>query len=152
MKKRLIFFLEVLFATLLLDQVTKYWITQSAENGRLPIEIIPNLAHIILFKNTGIAFSIPIPSTIIIPLVLVLIIIGTYYLYKELDLRKPLAVAALGLVLGGAIGNVIDRLRFDYVIDFISIWKFPVFNIADIAITAGIGMLVLWYGVLERKK
>ncbi len=146
MKKRLIFFLEIVVLILALDQGTKLLMLQGSGG-----DIVPGMVRFTLFKNAGIAFSIPLPSWIIVPLVVILIIIGAKYLHRELNLKKPLALAALGLILGGALGNLIDRIRFGYVVDFISIWKFPVFNVADAAITIGIGILILWYGVLEKK-
>lgn len=146
MKKRLIFFLEIVALILALDQGTKLLMLQGSGG-----DIVPGLLRFTLFKNAGVAFSIPLPSWIIVPLVVMLIIIGAKYLHRELNLKKPLALAALGLILGGALGNLIDRVRFGYVVDFISIWKFPVFNVADAAITIGIGILMLWYGVLEKK-
>ncbi len=79
-----------------------------------------------------------------------MIVVGGWYLHRELDLRKKLAITALALIVGGALGNVLDRLRLGYVVDFISLWKFPVFNVADIAITGGIGVLIVWYNALEK--
>ncbi|MFA7277809.1 MAG: signal peptidase II [Candidatus Gracilibacteria bacterium] len=146
--KRLIWFTEIASVTTIIDQLVKSTITSST---KLPIEIIPGYVQMMLFKNEGIAFSIPLPTIVIVPLVLLLILFGAFYLKKELDLTKPLALTAIGLIIGGTAGNLIDRFRFGYVIDFISIWKFPVFNIADAAITIGIGILILWYGVLEKR-
>lgn len=146
--KRLIWFTEIASVTTIIDQLVKSTITSST---KLPIEIIPGYVQMMLFKNEGIAFSIPLPTIVIVPLVLLLILFGAFYLKKELDLTKPLALTAIGLIIGGTVGNLIDRFRFGYVIDFISIWKFPVFNIADAAITIGIGILILWYGVLEKR-
>ncbi len=147
--KRLIWFIEITLTTIVIDQLIKFAITSST---KLPIEIIPGYVQMMLFKNEGIAFSIPLPTIVIVPLVLLLILFGALYLKKELDLTKPLALTAVSLIIGGAIGNLIDRLRLGYVIDFISIWKFPVFNVADTAITIGIGILILWYAAFEKVK
>ena len=71
----------------------------------------------------------------------------TVWLYKLPSRGQSLLAAALSLVMGGAIGNVIDRARFGYVIDFIRVhyeqWYFPAFNVADSAITVGAGLLIL---------
>lgn len=147
--KRLLWFIEIALTTIAIDQLIKSVITGST---KLPIEIIPGYVQMILFKNEGIAFSIPLPTIVIVPLILLLIFFGAWYLKKELDLTKPLALTAVSLIIGGAIGNLIDRLRLGYVIDFISVWKFPVFNIADAAITIGIGILILWYAAFEKAK
>ncbi len=150
LRNQLLLFTEIAVGTFALDQLVKWWI-MSVEK-KLPFVLIPEIFQIEFFKNTGIAFSIPLPSISIIPLILILLVCGAWYLNRELDLRKPLAVTALGLIVGGTLGNLFDRVRLDYVVDFISVWKFPVFNIADAAITIGIGILILWYGVLEKSE
>lgn len=150
MKKRLNLFVIgafIAFATLALDQFTKNWIMHQ--------QVQPPASVLHIFKNTGIALSIPLPTIIIIPLILILIIAAAYYLHREhkhqkINLHHPVIIVALALISGGALGNIIDRLRFGYVVDFIAIWKFPVFNLADAAITCGIAMLAVWYGVLEK--
>ncbi len=149
MHKRFQLFLLIIFATLATDQLTKLWII---EHPNLPIVMIRDIFQIIFFRNNGIAFSIPLPELIIAPLVVLIILIGGWYLHRELDLRRPLAWVAIALILGGTIGNLLDRFRLGYVVDFIAVWKFPVFNVADIAITGGMLMLVLWYGALEKRK
>ncbi len=79
----------------------------------------------------------------------------TVWLYKLPARGQSLLAAALSLVMGGAIGNVIDRVRFGYVVDFIRVhyeqWYFPAFNIADSAITIGAGLLIL-DSVLHAKR
>jgi len=71
----------------------------------------------------------------------------TAWLYKLPSRGQSMLAAALSLVMGGAIGNVIDRARFGYVVDFIRVhyeqWYFPAFNVADSAITVGAGLLIL---------
>ena len=71
----------------------------------------------------------------------------TAWLYKLPSRGQSMLAAALSLVMGGAIGNVIDRVRFGYVVDFIRVhyeqWYFPAFNVADSAITVGAGLLIL---------
>lgn len=150
LRDRLLLFTEIAIGTFALDQITKMLVLSAEKN--LPWELIPHMLQIEIFKNTGIAFSIPLPSISIVPLILVLMVGGAFFLHRELDLRKPLAVVALGLIVGGTLGNLFDRIRLGYVVDFISVWKFPVFNVADAAITGGIGILILWYGVLEKKE
>ena len=138
----------LLICTLILDQWTKYLVSIASD---LPYTLIPNFARITLHRNSGIAFSIPLPQPIIYVLIVVLIFFGGRYLLKEIDLSKPLTMIVLAFIFGGTLGNLIDRIRLGYVIDFISIWKFAVFNVADIAITCGIGILILWYSKLKNK-
>jgi signal peptidase II len=90
-------------------------------------------------------------------LVTVLAIIFIVHLYRSLEKDQRAMRLALPLVLGGAIGNLVDRLRLGYVVDFIVMhWKdryyWPTYNIADVAITVGIGLMVLEFIVGGRKK
>jgi signal peptidase II len=90
-------------------------------------------------------------------LVTVLAIIFIVHLYRSLEKDQRAMRLALPLVLGGAIGNLVDRLRLGYVVDFIVMhWKdkyyWPTYNVADIAITVGIGLMVLEFIVGGRKK
>lgn len=153
--KNQILFTLLFSSILMLDQWTKLLV---ATSHSLPLTLISNFAgispfvRIILHENTGIAFSIPLPQTVIFLLILLLIFFGGRYLLKELDLTKPLSVFTLTLIIGGTLGNLLDRFRFGYVIDFISVWKFPVFNVADAAITIGIITLTLFYGKIKIEK
>lgn len=89
-------------------------------------------------ENTGIAFSIPVPYIALIIFNVILIGAVIFLAIKELDLNKSIGKIAIALILGGGFGNLIDRLVNGYVIDFISIWKYPSFNLADAYITIGL--------------
>lgn len=140
-------FTTIFIGMLALDQLTKVWVTSSSQ---LPIHIIGNFFRIVRSENTGIAFSIPIPQVILIPLIILIIIFGLNALRKEMNLSHPITIASLAIVLAGAIGNLIDRLRLGYVVDFIAIGKFPVFNVADAGITVGIMILMMCYSRLKN--
>lgn len=139
------YFTFVMTTILTFDQISKTLIVSSADLPKIIIENFFDISpfmRIILHYNSGIAFSIPLPQAIIIPLILLIIVIGLHALSREIHLDHPLTLTTLALIFGGTLGNLIDRIRLGHVIDFISIWKFPVFNIADIAITCGIAMLI----------
>jgi len=140
-------FTTIFIGMLALDQLTKVWVTRSFQ---LPIHIIGNLFRIVRSENTGIAFSIPIPQIILIPLIVFIIIFGLNSLRKEIQFRHPIALTSLAMILAGAIGNLIDRLRLGYVIDFIAVGRFPVFNVADAGITVGIVVLMMCYSRLKN--
>jgi signal peptidase II len=147
-KKHYLAFTVIFIGTLALDQLTKVWVTNASN---LPIKIIGNFFQIIRSENTGIAFSIPIPQIILIPLIIFIIIFGLNALRKEIQFEHPIALTSIAIILAGAIGNLLDRLRFGHVIDFIAVGKFPIFNIADVAISCGIATLLLAYqNVLKR--
>lgn len=96
-----------------------------------------------LTANPGIAFGIPMPNIAVVVATLILIPIIIIVAIKELSIQKTITQFALALILGGALGNLIDRLTHGYVIDFISIWEWPSFNLADAFITAGIFLLIM---------
>lgn len=147
------YFTFVMTTVLAMDQISKTLISSSTNLPKTIIENflgIPSFARIILHYNSGIAFSIPLPQVVIIPLILIIIVIGLRTLAREIHLDHILSRTCLALILGGTLGNLIDRLRLGSVVDFIAIWKFPVFNIADIAITCGIAILVLGYSMVKK--
>jgi len=138
-------------AIVLLDQVTKHLVDSLMElhDSRSVVEGLLSLSYV---QNRGAAFGflshsdLPYQPTLFIAVSIVaLIAISAYAL--RLPLSHRLAQTALALVLGGAVGNLIDRVRLGYVIDFVDVyWKshhWPAFNVADSAISVGICLLVL---------
>lgn len=128
-----------------LDQLTK-WLAVMRLADSAPFEIIPRLLQLTYRTNTGAAWSMfsdhPTKLALFSSLVAVGLIVWTFMLRPEEVALRP----ALGLVVGGAVGNLIDRFRLGHVIDFIDAhWEeayhFPTFNIADSAICVGIGVL-----------
>ncbi len=130
-----------------LDQLTKYWAERTLEVGH-PQPVIGELLEWRLSYNTGSAFSLIQGFT---PLLAILAAVVAVVLVRVvLRARDVVLVLALSLVLGGAIGNLIDRVtRGDGfldggVVDFIGVGRFPTFNIADSAITIGAFVLIIW--------
>ena len=142
----------------ILDQITKQLATQFLEYGR-PVPIIP-FFNLTLVHNTGAAFSFLSNAggwqrwffAILAAAVSVFIVVWILRLPRG-SLWLPLA---LSLLLGGALGNLVDRLVLGYVVDFIDVyyqhWHWPAFNIADSAITVGAVMLVLDALFLGKKR
>lgn len=111
------------------------------------ITIIPNFFYLTYTHNYGGAWSIFDNSTLFITIVSFLIIIGIiYYLFKN-KVTKKIEIVGYSLLLGGAIGNLIDRIVYGYVIDFLDFYifkyDFPIFNVADIGIVVGIILLLV---------
>lgn len=130
------------------DQATKWLALEHLQGGKVAVAPFLNFA---LAYNTGAAFSFLSEAGgwqnfFFIGVATVVSAIIFFMLRRLKDTEKQVAVA-LALVLGGAVGNVIDRIRFGYVVDFIDayyrIWHWPTFNIADSAITLGAILLVL---------
>lgn len=119
-----------------IDRAAKYLILDKLSQGQ-SIEIIPKIFHLTLVLNTGAAFGIFKNGRVFFTAssLLVIALIVFYALYcRRLGLFLSIA---MGLILGGAIGNLIDRLVFGHVIDFLDFRIWPVFNIADSSITIG---------------
>lgn len=127
---------------IVIDRIAKFLIFNNLFEGQ-SVEVIPKIFHITLVLNTGTVFGLfkdrnqffIVASFIVIALIVIYVWFG-----KNRDL---VILSALGLILGGAIGNLIDRLVFGYIIDFLDFRIWPVFNIADSSITVGAGTLIL---------
>ena len=129
----------------IIDQITKQLVKNSIKQ---PIDIIKRILSITYTQNTGAGFSILQGFNIAIIMFTVAIILGLFYYYKKIPDNK-LVWVSIALMLGGAIGNLIDRLLYGYVIDFIDFKVGLVFNFADFAITIGAIILMLY---LVKKK
>ena len=137
---------------LILDQLSKFFLSQALFLGQ-SIPLIKNILHLTLVYNTGAAFGI-FKNQGLFFIIISLAIIGfiIFYWRKNLSGLRQNKCLNLGLVfiLAGAVGNLIDRVRFGYVIDFLDFRIWPVFNLADSAITIGAG-LVIWQLVIKKK-
>src|SRR3989338_1808323 len=129
----------------ILDQLTKYIIKH---NFRLneSIPIIKNILHLTYITNTGSAFGLFKGLNWFFVLFSVIVIIAIFYYLKKIVKSKKLLQFAVGLLLGGTIGNLIDRIAYGAVVDFIDFRVWPVFNIADSAVTISVILMVvlLW--------
>jgi len=144
-------FYLVVLATVALDQATKAWILGHLRLGQ-SIPILPGCFDLTLILNPGAAFGLMagLPAGIRQPLFVVIAIAaaGLIVFYRHRFLRDhPLASAAMALILGGALGNLVDRLRYGMVVDFLDVYlgpyHWPAFNVADSAISVGVGLMLL---------
>jgi signal peptidase II len=128
-------------ATLLLDQATKA-LASATLSPVVSVTVLGPL-HLTLTRNTGFAFGLlPGTAVFVVKLLVTLGVLWYVTLGKGL-LRHPGYALGLGLVLGGSLGNLVDRFRTGAVIDFIDFRIWPVFNGADIAITVGVGLVMI---------
>jgi signal peptidase II len=128
------------------DQATK-WVVRS-QADELPRRLIAGL-RIDLTYNSGISFSRLAGAGVVVVVLVAAVAAGVAV---ALVLSPPRYRPALGVILGGAVGNLIDRLRFDgSVVDFISFYGWPSFNVADAAIVVGTGLLALQVVVGRRE-
>ena len=133
-----------------LDRFTKTAVINSIFLGT-SVKIIPNIFHLTLVLNRGTAFGLFKGQRIFfISLSVAAIAAIVIYLLRHRDMNRARSLA-LGLVLGGAAGNLLDRVWFGPVIDFLDFRIWPVFNVADSCITIGITMLV-WQALMKNSK
>lgn len=136
--------LLTLVGTVAADQLTKVWIwnTVGPDGLRRAIDVMPGLDFIFV-RNTGSAFGLFQGQSSILT-VLTFVAIGFLGAFFYRNARQdPIISLAVGLLIGGAIGNLIDRIRLGYVIDWIKVPHWPTFNIADSAITIGVTILIV---------
>lgn len=145
--RALVLLTVVALAVFALDQFAKYLVVSNMDVGQL-IPVLGELFQLYFVKNSGAAFSLASGFTWILSIVAVGVIVVIIVFARRI---KSIAWAIMfGLLLGGALGNVTDRLFREpgfgtgHVIDFLKIWGFPaIFNIADIAIVTGMGLFLL---------
>ena len=142
-------FIVSAIAWLAIDLTSKYYAAKGSFNS---VTFIKQFFYLSAQSNKGIAFGIPLGHSLqLIASVFILgflIYFGFKYLLREkrnLFLNQFL----LGIIVGGAIGNLINRIRLGYVIDFIVLKPFPVFNIADVGIT--IGLIILFFLTFKKE-
>lgn len=147
MKRNVIPLIILTGLLIVFDQLSK-WAAQIYLS--IPLRIIPGFFELTYVKNQGIAFGLKIWPTVLLGLIPIILLVSVYFFYKELNMAQPLSVLILSLILSGGLSNMIDRLRFGWVIDFISIWRYPVFNVADVYVTVGVGLLMVFYKRIQR--
>lgn len=143
----------IIIGTVVLDRIFKFIVSSEMVLGETAA-VINNFFHITYIHNDGAAFGMMagnqvflvwIPAVMMVCCAVVLVVMR-----NKIDRIMSISIA---LVIGGGIGNLIDRLMYGYVIDFIDfkVWN-PIFNIADVAVCTGCGLLVLYFIVTDRRK
>jgi len=124
------------------DQFTKYYIRKTMALGE-SIPMIKGGLHLTYVHNYGAAFSIlQNRQALLISLTATIIIVITAYVIKYGKTLSKSEMTGLALITGGGFGNLIDRIRYGYVVDFLNIHILPVFNVADMAVCAGSALLI----------
>lgn len=146
-------FAVIVMITLVADQFSKYLITSGMYHGE-SLAVFPPVLYITYVLNPGAAFGMLANQTTFFIAVSLLVVLGVLVGYRYLPRERVWTHVALGLVVGGALGNLIDRVRLGLVIDFIDFRVWPVFNLADTAIVTGAALLVLdvWRADQKEKK
>jgi signal peptidase II len=167
MSRRWKIFLIVGVVSLVADQVTKLWARHSlptvpGPGGRtygMPVEVIPNFWDWRLSHNPGSAFGL-FSSTdgarIFLSVIGILAVFAIFWMVKKAREDQTRLSVALGLVVGGAVGNLVDRVGFGVVTDFV-VWKYgstewPTFNVADVTLVVGVALLFIDMSAEARRE
>lgn len=137
-----------------LDQYTKWLVRSNLALGESwsPWEWLAPYARIVYWKNTGVAFGLLQGMNVVFIVLASIVSLGIVYYFPTVSKSDWLIRVALMLELGGAVGNLIDRITIGYVVDFVSLGNFPVFNVADSCITVGVFILLIGVWVQERRE
>lgn len=150
MRKNFVFF-GIAFLVVFLDQLTKYLVS-SALSFSESVSLLGDFLRFTLVRNYGIGFGLlgtPALRWLWI-LITTAIIIGILFYYKDIP-KKYFPCICWALVLGGALGNLIDRVLLGFVVDFIDFGFWPAFNVADSAITVGVILLIIYSWQSKRQ-
>ncbi|MBI4150716.1 signal peptidase II [Candidatus Woesearchaeota archaeon] len=145
MVKRSYLFWLIAVAILALDQVTKFLVLRSFSVGE-NVSFLPFLSFTYV-RNTGAGFGI-LQNNNGLFIVIALIAVGVIFYYLKTVLKEHKMTVCVALILGGAVGNLLDRVLHGFVIDFVDFHFWPAFNVADSALVIGVLGIILW----SRKK
>ena len=135
---------------ILLDHISKFMIEHTMELGA-SIPIIKGVFHLTYILNPGAAFGILENQRLFFILIAVFMVLMVGYLYPRIPQKFKVMRMGVALLLSGAIGNLIDRIKTGLVVDFFDFRIWPIFNIADICIVLGVGMIIYAMLCAEKK-
>lgn len=123
-----------------LDQLTKSWVGSAFGPGqeRRSVAVIGDVLEVRYVENRGAAFGMLRGESLILSLLAISLTVGLLIYFWRLEVAPMATITGVGLIIGGAVGNLADRLRLGFVVDFISVGAWPTFNLADSAITIGV--------------
>jgi len=139
--KKIVLLVSLSFDLFILESLIKYYFL-----NKVPKEgfyLFDKFLQIIYTPNQNIAFSLPLPQILTIVIVIIILIALSYIWWKSFLKQNLWVLTASSLIILGALSNLIDRLLFGYVIDYINIFIWPVFNLADMMIVSGIVIYIL---------
>jgi len=147
----------IAIAIVALDQFSKWLVVNSIRPEETRV-VISGFFSLVNWRNTGAAWGIFRDYNLVLTAISLLTVLGLYLFRHSFQLSRPGPRVALGLIAGGIIGNLIDRIRVGSVIDFLSFYvreyHWPAFNVADSAICVGVGLYILlsWWGASAAQK
>ena len=141
--KYIIIFLTALIVVLI-DQISKYLVRINFELNQ-SIPIINNIFHLTYTTNSGAGFGILQQQKFLLILISIIVIGFIFYYLPRIKEKEKLLQALVGFILGGTIGNLIDRIAYGFVIDFLDFRIWPIFNFADSFVTIGVIGLIIYF-------
>lgn len=137
---------------IVVDQLTKALVRQNLAFGEAwaPIPAIGEFCRFLYWQNRGAAFGTLQNAGPILTIVRIVIVLFIVVFYQKAEIKDTLMKVSLSLMLGGAVGNLVDQFSMGFVTDFIAVGRFPIFNIADSAVTIGVGLMLLDMLIKEK--
>lgn len=146
------YYFLIIIAAVALDQLIKYAVVNSMALYQT-IPVLEDIFHITYIHNTGAAFSMMEGMRVfLILLPLIMIACAVIYMFIKRKAGHPLMMTSVALIAGGGIGNLIDRALLGYVVDYLDFRVFPIFNLADICVCTGCGLLILYVLFIDGKQ
>ena len=148
--------LWIVLVALVADQISKYIVTIKMTEYGPPIEVLGTFFRLTYIHNRGAAFGLNLGSPLIHTVVSIAALALLVYLFRTLPVGARLLRIALAMVLGGALGNIVDRIRLEKgVVDFFDFgigeqWRWPIFNVADSFVTVGVILLAIGYSRQDK--
>lgn len=148
------FYYLLALVLLFLDQLSKWMIVQNMDVGD-SLPVIPGFFYITSLRNTGAAWSMLEGQFVFFFIVTFIVLVVVIYYMQRYGRKQPLLGTSLAFIIGGTLGNFVDRLFRGEVVDFIHVYIFsysyPVFNLADSSLFIGVGLMIL-YLILDWRK
>jgi len=140
------FLISILF---LVDRLTKWLALKIPEGGIFFIS--KKIIGLSLYKNQNIVFNLEIHQTLLYIFIFVILAILIWFLIRNYQNKNIFFIFSISLIIVGALSNLIDRLFFGYVIDFLSFFNYSIFNLSDVYIVVGVGFIFAWEFWSSRK-
>jgi signal peptidase II len=141
-----VLFAGIATTVVVVDQLSKAWITGNLDPAAGPTQVLGDWLRVVHGRNSGILFGM-LPQSAAAFAIVSLVVIGLIVVYHRKAGRGMVTTVALGLLLGGALGNLLDRLHYGAVVDWVDMgigaWRFYTYNVADASITTAIILLLV---------
>lgn len=138
------------FDLLVLESIIKYILINKTSGWGF--YLFSGILEIGFYKNTNIAFGLPLPQSLTIVLVILILIMLGFLWWKSLIKSNLWQFFACSIIILGALSNLLDRLLFGYVIDYLNFIIWPVFNLADVMVVVGVGLYIIFELKDDHKK